>query len=386
MVTISLLSKSTPVRVRIMRMALLAGLAGGLFLVLVPGAAQRSVDSEWPRTDFTRTTVNLDEIMSGGPPKDGIPAIDRPRFESYSSADQWLHDKEPVIALRINGKARAYPIQILMYHEIVNDRLGDVPVSVTFCPLCNASMVFDRRVRGKELDFGTTGRLRKSDMVMYDRQTESWWQQFTGKGIVGKHAGTELRRLPSNIISYGDFKAAFAGSEVLSQRTGYSRPYGKNPYRGYDQVGQTPFLFSDPVDSRLPAMERVLSVTNGNTHKLYPFSTLKKQPVVNDSIGGFPIVAFSGGSLLSALDQSRIVDSREIPAASGFSRVVDHKPLTFVMRDDGIYDKETGSRWNLLGKAIEGPLSGKQLVPLDGGVHFAFAWLAFHPDSEIFKP
>lgn len=370
---------------RVLRTVLLAGLAGALLLVLVPGVAQRSFDSEWPRTDFTRTTVDLDEIMSGGPPKDGIPAIDQPRFESYSSADQWLHDKEPVIALQIKGNARAYPIQILMYHEIVNDRLSDVPVSVTFCPLCNASMVFDRRVRGKELDFGTTGRLRKSDMVMYDRQTESWWQQFTGKGIVGKYAGTELRRLPSSVISYGDFKAAFAGSEVMSRKTGYSRPYGNNPYRGYDQVGQAPFLFADPVDPRLPAMERVLSVTHGTTHKLYPFSILKKQPVVNDSVGGLPVVAFSQGTLLSALDQSRIVDSREILAANGFSRVVDDKPLTFEMKDDGIYDRETGSRWNLLGTAIAGPLSGKQLVPLDGGVHFAFAWLAFHPDSEIFK-
>ncbi len=368
-----------------MRTALLAGLAGGLLSVLAPGVAQRSVDTEWPRTDFTHATVNLDEILSGGPPKDGIPAIDRPRFESYSSADQWLHDKEPVIALQIHGKTRAYPIQILMYHEIVNDRLGDVPVSVTFCPLCNASMVFDRRVRGKELDFGTTGRLRKSDMVMYDRQTESWWQQFTGKGIVGKYAGTELRRLPSSIISYGDFKAAFADSEVLSRKTGYSRPYGKNPYRGYDRVGQTPFLFADPVDLRLPAMERVLSVTHGKTHKLYPFSILKKQPVVNDSVGGFPIVAFSQGTLLSALDQSRIVDSRETLAASAFSRVVDDKRLTFEMRDDGIYDRETGSRWNLLGMATQGALKGTQLQSLQGGVHFAFAWLAFHPDSEIFK-
>jgi len=379
-------SKSTPVWMRVVRTVLLAIVAGWLFLTFVPGSAQRSVDGEWPRTDFSRTTVDLNEIMSGGPPKDGIPAIDQPRFEDYVSADRWLHEKEPVIALRINGKARAYPIQILMFHEIVNDELNGVPVSITFCPLCNASIVFDRRVQGKELDFGTTGRLRKSDMVMYDRQTESWWQQFTGKGIVGKYAGTELQRLPSNIISYGDYKAAFPGSEVLSQRTGYSRPYGNNPYRGYDRVGESPFLFDDPIDSRLPAMERVLSVTHDNTHKLYPFSILKQQPVVHDSIEGLPIVAFSGGTLLSALDQSRIVDSREIPAAGAFSRLVDGKPLTFEVRDDGIYDRETGSRWNLLGEGTQGPLSGRQLDPLEGGVHFAFAWLAFHPDSDIYHP
>ncbi len=136
--------------------------------------AQGITDAEWPNTDFSKSLVDLNEIISGGPPKDGIPAIDEPKFVSPKEAIEWLDAREPVIAVVIKDDARAYPLQILIWHEIANDVVGDVPVLVTFCPLCNSSLVFDRRVNGRVLDFGTTGRLRKSDLVMYDRQTESW--------------------------------------------------------------------------------------------------------------------------------------------------------------------------------------------------------------------
>lgn len=239
-------------------------------LVATATQAQLAVEDRqaWPKTDFSRRTVDLAEIQFGGPPKDGIPAIDRPRFDTASGARAWLAPQEPVIVLRIGRAARAYPLQILMYHEIVNDVLAGVPVAVTFCPLCNASLVFDRRVGGRILDFGTTGRLRKSDLVMYDRQTESWWQQFTGQAIVGALSGTQLKTIPAEVVAFDTFLAAYPLGEVLSRRAGYSRPYGRNPYRGYDRVGQNPFLFEDPVDKRLPAMERVLAVElGGRTHR-----------------------------------------------------------------------------------------------------------------------
>ena len=178
-------------------------LVPALLLTAGLALAQTAQDlAEWPKTDFSRRTVDLAEIESGGPPKDGIPAIDRPRFVGARAARAWLKPMEPVIVLRLGREARAYPIQILMFHEIVNDLVAGVPVAVTFCPLCNASIVFDRRVAGRVLDFGTTGRLRYSDLVMYDRQTESWWQQFTGKGIVGLFAGTKHARLPSEIVAF----------------------------------------------------------------------------------------------------------------------------------------------------------------------------------------
>lgn len=341
---------------------------------------------EWSRTDFSKSIVDPREIESGGPGKDGIPAIDRPRFVSPAEADRWLDPREPVIALEIAGQARAYPLSILIYHEIVNDTVGGTPVAVTFCPLCNASIVFDRRVDGRPLDFGTTGRLRKSDLVMYDRRTESWWQQFTGQGIVGHYAGARLIQVPSHIVAYEDFKAAYRGGRVLSRETGHSRPYGRNPYRGYDRIGDQPFLFRDPADSRLPPMERVISVTSGATQKIYPFSALSQTPVINDEIAGLPVVILSKAGTLSVLDEETIRASRTIPSATAFDRRISGRILHFEWHDGGIRDRETGSAWNLFGQAIEGPLRGRRLASAESGVHFAFAWLAFNPASEIYRP
>ncbi|MCI0635800.1 MAG: DUF3179 domain-containing protein, partial [Actinobacteria bacterium] len=134
---------------------------------------------QW-KTDFSKSSVPLDEFESGGPQKDGIPAIDKPRFLHVRDVD-FLEDREPVIAVSADGVTHGYPIQVLIWHEIVNAQLGEVPVAVTFCPLCNTAIAFDRRVDGRVFDFGTTGKLRHSDLVMYDRQTESWWQQFGGE-------------------------------------------------------------------------------------------------------------------------------------------------------------------------------------------------------------
>ena len=199
------------------------------------GGAQSMWRFSWPNTDFDTASVDLSEIMSGGPPKDGIPSIDDPKFVPVAESSD-LGANEPVIGLTVNGESRAYPLRILTWHEIVNDSVGGVPVSVTFCPLCNATIVFDRRSGGEVLDFGTTGRLRKSDLVMYDRQSESWWQQFTGQAIVGEKVGTVLDRIPATIVAFEDFRDAYPKSPVLSRRTGHHRAYGNNPYRGYDTI------------------------------------------------------------------------------------------------------------------------------------------------------
>ncbi len=347
--------------------------------------AQLPAAWEWPQTDFDTAIVDLDEIVSGGPPKDGIPAIDNPSFISVSEASTWLDPREPVIVVRVGETAKAYPVQILMYHEIVNDTVADRPLAVTFCPLCNASIVFDRRVDDAVLDFGTTGRLRKSDLVMYDRQTQSWWQQFTGEAIVGELVGVELERYPANIVAYEDFRDAHPDGRVLSRETGHRRPYGRNPYRGYDSIDDQPFLFFDPVDPRLPAMEYVLNISVGDTHKLYPFTLFDTEPVINDSVANEPFVVFSRDGTFSALDESDISRSRMIPSATAFSARHDGRVLRFASKRGGIVDEQTGSRWNLLGEAVSGPLKGEKLVPANSGVHFAFAWLAFNPDSEIYK-
>jgi len=248
-----------------------AGLASAQFVQFPQG--------EFPQTNYKKASVDISEIMTGGPPRDGIPSIDFPQFIDAEAASAWLQDPEPVISLQYKGAVKAYPLQILMYHEIVNDEIAGVPVAVTFCPLCNASIVFERAL-GEEgsrvvLDFGTTGRLRKSDLVMYDRQTESWWQQFTGKGIIGDYTDTELVRIPSQIVSFGEFRKAFPDAEILSKETGYHRYYGQNPYSGYDNINSNPFLFRGEIDSRLPAMERVLSIRSESNTQLVPLSKLR---------------------------------------------------------------------------------------------------------------
>ncbi|MDH3452970.1 MAG: DUF3179 domain-containing protein, partial [Gammaproteobacteria bacterium] len=339
---------------------------------------------EWPKTDFDKRTVELSEIRSGGPPKDGIPAIDKPKFIAVQQAADEFTAREPVIVVTINGDARAYPLQILIWHEIVNDAVGGVPVSITFCPLCNASIVFDRRHRGQVLDFGTTGRLRKSDMVMYDRQTETWWQQFNGTGIVGEYAGDVLTQLPTRIVAFQDFVESHPEGKVLSTETGYFRDYGRNPYTGYDDIDNSPFLLSEPTDPRLPAMERVLAVSNAGAHRLYPFKVLRSEPVINDTFGDLPVAVFSRNNTASPLDTSRIAEGRQIPSANAFARRVDGKVLEFAERDGRIVDTATSSTWNLLGECTAGPMRGKRLEALTGGVHFAFAWLVFRPDSEIY--
>jgi hypothetical protein len=360
--------------------AALSALLAGATVATAQSPADRA---EWPKTDFARRTVDLAEIQSGGPPKDGIPALDRPRFVPVAAAKAWLKPKEPVIAVRGPGAARAYPIQILMFHEIVNDALAGRPIAVTFCPLCNASLVFDRRVDGRVLDFGTTGRLRKSDLVMYDRQTESWWQQFTGTGIVGHYAGTKLEVIASEIVAFEDFAAAYPGGAVLSRDTGHSRPYGHNPYRGYDRIDQSPFLFSDPVDKRLPPMERVLSVAANGKHRIYPFAALERTQVINAELAGVPYVVFVKGGMSSPLDRGEVAASRPIPAATAFDRRIDGRTLEFRARDGRLTDIASGSEWNLFGEAVAGPLKGRRLAGIANGVHFAFAWLAFNPASEI---
>ena len=247
------------------------------------------VRTEGWSTDFGNHVVPLGEFISGGPGKDGIPAVDEPRFLPTDQVD-WLHDVEPVIAFGIGDEWRAYPIQILIWHEIVNDTVAGVPVAITFCPLCHTAIAIDRRLDGRVLDFGTTGNLRHSDLVMYDRQTETWWQQATGIGLVGELAGERLDLLPSQLISWAQFRANHPDGVVLSRETGHPRDYDRNPYPGYDRIDSDPFLLADQtlIDGRLSPKVRVLGVIVDEQAAAYPFPFLRDQPVVNDEIAGTP--------------------------------------------------------------------------------------------------
>ncbi|MBI4611199.1 MAG: DUF3179 domain-containing protein [Candidatus Rokubacteria bacterium] len=338
------------------------------------------------KTNRTKALVPLSEIIPGGPPPDGIPAIDAPKFVGPKEADGWLNPKEPVLAVEVNGEARAYPLQILTWHEIVNDTVGGRPVCVTYCPLCNSGIVFDRKLGDRLLDFGTSGMLYKSDLVMYDRQTHSLWSQMEGRAIVGDLAGTKLSWLPSNTIAYGEWKALFPRGKVLSRETGHRRAYGLNPYDGYDEPNLPPFLFFDQVDRRLPPKERVVGVVIGPSAKAYPFSVLAKRRVLTDTVDGEPLVIFHRPGTLSALDHNLIAQSRDVGATAVFRPVLDGKPLTFEPTETGFKDRETGSLWSLLGRAYQGPLAGKTLRPIIHVDAFWFAWAAFQPKTQVYQP
>ena len=337
------------------------------------------------QTNFNKRTIDLSELMSGGPPKDGIPAIFTPKFETQAEASDWLDDKEPVIALEIDGMAKAYPLSILIWHEIANDKLNGVPVVVSFCPLCYSAIVYDRRVNGIEPHFGVSGLLRHSDMIMYDNATESYWQQFTGDAIVGDMVGATLELIPSQIISFKQFKDAYPSGVVLSKETGYKRKYGMNPYVGYDDIDQKPFLYRNDIDERLPPNEKVIAIMINDVYKAYPYSITVEEHIIMDDVGSVKIAVFHGEGAVSALDDQIIYYSKEVGSTGVFNRVLDDKTLTFKYDDGYFYDNETGSKWNITGNAIEGAYRGKKLGRIKHGDYFAFAWFAFRPETEIYE-
>jgi hypothetical protein len=318
-----------------------------VLIITLPAHAQFS--GSW-ETDFSKHTVPLDEIVSGGPPKDGIPSIDDPDFVSIREAGRWLDDREPVVVVAIGGEAKAYPLQILIWHEIANDVVGGVPVSVTYCPLCNTALAFDRRFDGRVLDFGTTGRLRHSDLVMYDRQTETWWQQATGEGIVGEYAGEQLTFIAARPTG----------------RTPISATIGRAARRGGASSARTPTSGSPPW--------------SGSSRSAW------EKRAVNDHVEGVELVVLWSPGMASSVDSREIADGRDVGASGVFSRRVASRTLTFEPVGDGLFrDRETGSTWNILGRAIRGELNGTQLEPITHGNHFWFAWAVFKPETRIVR-
>lgn len=361
------------------------GLVVAYFCLANPVVADGPIGGGEFRTDFSRHSIDLSEIVRGGPPKDGIPPIDRPQFVSTAQARRWLTGDEPVISLALDGRAKAYPIQILTWHEIVNDRLAGQPVVVTFCPLCNTAIAFSRVVDERVLDFGTTGRLRRSNLLMYDRQSESWWQQATGEAVIGDYTDTQLRVLPAQILAWREFQTLYPEGMVLSRDTGHERDYGRNPYVGYDDINAAPFLYrNEVVDGRLAPMTRVITVERGGQARAYPLATLRRERVINDRLADEPIVVIWRPGLRSALDTRRIRDGREIGAAAVFSRQVGTETLTFYPDGDVVRDAQSQSVWSAVGEAVAGPRRGDSLAPIVHINHFWFSWAAFRPNTEIY--
>ena len=267
------------------------------------GTAPEHWKFDFPKTDFTNTNVHFNEITTVIR-RDQIPAIHDVRYIE-GRAETRLDAREPVLTVEIDGtEPRAYPIRYLMFHEIANDVVGGVPIAVTYCPLCNSAMVFDRRIADQTVSFGVSGKLRSSDMVMYDLETQSFWQQAVGEGIVGAYAGTQLTQLPAWMESWAEFTARNPGGLVMDAPM--SAPYGRNPYVGYDTQDRpyAQFYSGENPPHDIPALMRVVRVGD----RAWTLGRLQEAAPVTEA--GVTITWTEGQA--SAMDTSQIADGREV--------------------------------------------------------------------------
>lgn len=332
-------------------------------------AVTQQLETDRTQEGEPKHIVPLDKIVSGGPPPDGIPSIDNPKFVSIEEADKFLQDADQVVGVNINGDIRAYPLQILVWHEIVNDNVGGSPVAVTYCPLCFTNQVFNRTVNGQTVEFGTSGKLYNSNLVMYDRTSNSLWSQALGQAIVGKHAGVKLDRIPFDVAFWKEWKQLYPATKVLSRDTGSTRPYGADPYGNYYTSSELFFPVSNK-DDRLGLKEIIVGLENGGQFKAYKLQQIEDDKVINDIISGKSIALFSLHPFMARVFISTL-DGQNVE-------------FQFDKNSSKITDIQTGSEWNFDGTAISGPMKGKQLTRLPFDEGFWFEWVAFHPDTALY--
>ena len=317
-------------------------------------------------TNGLKHIVPLDKIKGGGPPKDGIPSIDDPKFATLTGSSFLTHS-DIVIGLEIDGEAKAYPLSILVWHEIVNDNVGGTPVAVTYCPLCFTNQVFERVLDGQEVEFGTSGKLYNSNLVMYDRLTDSYWSQALGKAITGELTTQELKIIPFDVISWGDWISLHPETLVLTTETGHVRAYGVDPYGDYYTDPRILFPI-DNKDDRMHPKEIILGFNDAEIYKAYKQTDVESEVVINDKIHEQQIVLFS----------------MYTGNARAFDRNINSHVLEFEFSDNKIIDLQTNSEWNYDGISISGELEGIQLNRLPFNPGFWFEWVAFHPDTEVY--
>lgn len=286
-------------------------------------------------TDGTKHSVPLNQVVSGGPGKDGLPSIDEPKYISIKEASDWLDDKDPGIMISMDGVVRLYPYQILVWHEIVNDTVNGKRILVTYCPLCLSGIVFDPFVDGERVEFGTSGKLWNSNLVMYDRKTDSYWSQVLGEAIVGEQTGDMLEVLDSDVVTFGDYRAQFPNGEVLSKDTGAVRFYGRDPYGSYYTDNTSMYAPVNNTDNRLPNKLYILGVVIDGKAKAYVPELIKEKGSIEDVFAETKIV----GEYDKKLDVVRLYRENA----------------------DGSRD-----RINPFG-------------------NFWFSWVAVHPETEIFS-
>nr|WP_277813251.1 DUF3179 domain-containing protein [Haloferax sp. ATB1] len=322
--------------------------------------------------------VPEDELRRGAP-RDAIPAITAPVFADdwtgFEAVDATLDDGDEVVGVELDGVARAYPLAVLNWHEIVNDDFDGRPVVVTYCPLCGSAVVADRLAGGEPTYFGVSGLLWMSDLVMYDDRTNSLWSQVLATAIRGELTGETLSLLPSTISTWGEWRAAHPETEVLvpppvsgTIRGQQTRRYDVNPYTSYQQSSDIGIGFNDAADDRLHPKTSVVGVAVDGVARAYPLDAVERAGVVNDIVGDLPVVvaASAEGSLVA------------------YVRRVDGETVEFDR--DGSALVAAGSRWNLLtGRALDGPHESAVLTRAnDRSPMFWFAWADFNPETEIY--
>ncbi len=336
--------------------------------------------------EFPDPLIDPNEVISGGPPPDGIPPLDDPVFLSVADNLELLPGNEPVVAVEINGEAKAYPIRAMVWHEIVNDTVGGIPVSVTYCPLCNSAATYERTINGVETTFGTSGRLFASALVMYDRATETLWTHFDGKAVIGVLTGTDLVEHSSPLMAWDQFRSTYPTGQVLDwTQTGFNRDYGRNPYTGYDDPENTPFLFRGALDDRAAAMQRVVGVEYEGSSAAYALEFVSggEGKATAVQVGDSDLVVFWIPGQSSALDASDVFGGRDVGSTAVFVPEIDGRQLTFSHDGDNFVDEETGSIWLTNGEAVEGELAGERLEQIPHLDTFWFAWSTYQPDTIL---
>ncbi len=339
---------------------------------------------EYPAT-LPQPTIDTAALLRGQVP-DGIPAIDDARFVSVAEADEYLEGNEAVVVLDIEGDARAYPVQILIWHEIVNDVVGGVPVSITYCPLCNSAVSYERIVQGETTTFGTSGLLFNSALVMYDRLTESLWTHYNGEAIAGLATSERLRAISSPLLGWAEFKEAFPDGVVLDRNnTGYSRAYGANPYVDYDNPSRFPFLFQGELDDQIGAQRRVAGVSIDGAAKAWTLEAISggASRATHDMVGEQSVVVFWKSGQATALESDRIDGGRDVGSVGVFLSEAGGQTLTFAGQGEAFVDEQTNSTWNVFGHAIDGPLAGANLTEVPHLDTFWFAWFSYNPGTDL---
>lgn len=338
------------------------------------GGSTDGVTDFVPRDDADACLIPRSQLVSGGPGRDGIPALTNPVLVSASEGDAFLTDGSLVLGVAEGGEPRAYPHNVLWWHEIVNDVVGGVPITVSYCPLTGSGMVYDSRIGGTTLNFGVSGLLFDNNLVLFDRSTESLWSQMSVLSVCGTLGGTAPTLKPVLQATWGAWKTLHPDTTVVSFTTGFSRNYDQYPYGAYDQLGNDELLFpQSEVDRRRPMKELVLGIVEPGQTKAYPYGELGPRSVVNDTVGNRPVaVVFDAGA--------------EMVVA--FDRRTGGETLTLELVDGGfpfrLRDLETSSEWTLTGEAVDGPLTGSILPQVATYTAMWFAWAAFNDGSELY--